>query len=40
MSDFPWLLELLNLEYTDRKRELAGPRPLRGVHVDSSKSTI
>ena len=37
ISDFPWLLELLN---TGRKRELSGPRPLRGVQVDSSKSTI
>ena len=40
MSDFPWILEFLNFEHTDRKRELSGPRPLRGVQVDSSKSTI
>ena len=40
VSNFSWLLELLNLEYTGQKRELSGPRPLRGVRVDSSKSTI
>ena len=40
LSDFPWLLEFSNFEHTDRKRELSGPRPLRGVQVDSSKSTI
>ena len=40
LSDFPWILEFLNFEHTDRKRELSGPRPLRGVQVDSSKSMI
>ena len=29
-----------NFEHTGRRMELSGPRPLRGVDVDSSKSTI
>ena len=40
MSDFPWLSDFQNLEYPGRKKELSGPRPLRGVHVDSSKLAI
>ena len=31
LSDFPWSLELINLEHLGWKSELPGPRPLSGL---------